>query len=650
MPNKVMRTLGYLTFDADGRTLTRVASLTELEEGHDAGQRPGAPMQTRPENPAKWFDPQFADRFFRYYKVELPPDTPPKEAQRFSQGGTLLLFNIIVALEWTPSENDQARLEIAVRRASNFLYDISEGYMAFGQVVIGGPSIMAHADIQIFSSNVLYPRAGLKKVGSENNLRVLPVRLGRRFFHRRLGRSIDWEWSEGYRLLIHEWAHYALGLTDRYLQKRGEGRNAVVIPMVDPDDPSIMAHLLGHTLQGEESFLETLLDEIKAGRRVGPGELPFNLPQVHFLPPSSHPSARCRIVPPADLPAERYGAAELYLLKQDSTTPDAATGLVAWGTLDSLIVEGGARERGDDVRIEIPDVAEADTLLLVHRQAGGHVQIWSAASHRLNGQRLVEQWESATPNAIPHLAAVPLREPRHAGEVYHDDEDYAYRVVVDGKRPEGATLWLFERGKHRAHDVTKQPSGELTILDGHIVVIWPDKKYWITPFSQGGVGPGDNGANGAPPTTAGSSDGMATIFFASCKGAVTVQTRSAVGPLVQLSDHEAAYLRILTTRNLAQDGQGDDPIYTLAASDPFPTTDDVNATLVLYHRLRHRADDGSQRMTPTIWRDDEAIAPHYVDPHSQYVALRLTEATAPALFSVGGPRVESYQLRWGGHE
>src|SRR6266540_2925238 len=64
----------------------------------------------------------------------------------------LCLFNVLVALEWVPDEAYMRQLEWAFRRASDFLYDVSDGAMAFGQVVFGGPELMDSADIQIMAT------------------------------------------------------------------------------------------------------------------------------------------------------------------------------------------------------------------------------------------------------------------------------------------------------------------------------------------------------------------------------------------------------------------------------------------------------------------------------------------------------------------
>lgn len=61
----------------------------------------------------------------------------------------LYLFNVLVALEWEPSAAEFEQLQIGFRRASDFLFDATDGWMAFGQVVFGGPELMDGADIQM---------------------------------------------------------------------------------------------------------------------------------------------------------------------------------------------------------------------------------------------------------------------------------------------------------------------------------------------------------------------------------------------------------------------------------------------------------------------------------------------------------------------
>ena len=56
-----------------------------------------------------------------------------------------------------------------------------------------------------------------------NDDKYIPIRAGRGLWNENRRGIIPWEEPEGYRTLIHEWGHYALTLTDEYLEKRQLG-------------------------------------------------------------------------------------------------------------------------------------------------------------------------------------------------------------------------------------------------------------------------------------------------------------------------------------------------------------------------------------------------------------------------------------------
>src|SRR5262245_6212885 len=92
------------------------------------------------------------------------------------------LFNIIVALEWRPSAGYLQTLREAFTLASNLLFDVTDGYMAIGQVTIGGPELTECADIQIFASNRLSPRSSVN--GLHDPEKYQPIRIGRGLWHK----------------------------------------------------------------------------------------------------------------------------------------------------------------------------------------------------------------------------------------------------------------------------------------------------------------------------------------------------------------------------------------------------------------------------------------------------------------------------------
>ncbi len=62
------------------------------------------------------------DWAFRCYDVSLPS---ARDGQVFQS--SLYLFNVLVALEWHPDEEYMAQLESAFHRASDLLFDITDG-------------------------------------------------------------------------------------------------------------------------------------------------------------------------------------------------------------------------------------------------------------------------------------------------------------------------------------------------------------------------------------------------------------------------------------------------------------------------------------------------------------------------------------------
>jgi hypothetical protein len=163
------------------------------------------------------------------------------------KGPHLYAFNVVVGLQWKATQDYLQMLRRAFRSASDFLFDATNGQMIFGQVIIGGPEVMNCADIRIYKSNRLHPRTWLGGLYDEKYRH--PIRMGSGLWNPRLKLAIEWDEPEGYRTLIHEWAHYALRLPDEYL---GGGRatsnsteeepdHNLTLPMYDPTSDSLMA-------------------------------------------------------------------------------------------------------------------------------------------------------------------------------------------------------------------------------------------------------------------------------------------------------------------------------------------------------------------------------------------------------------------------
>ena len=136
----------------------------------------------------------------------------------------LILFNIVVSVEWDASDAYLTTLEDAFRNASAYLYDVTDGQMAFGQVTIYDKAEhWADADFQFSTKNTVRPYAFVGGITSTDEAHT--IRVGR-FWDGGSGNSGNWSEPDGYRTLIHEFGHYALYLYDSYfLRKVDENGN-----------------------------------------------------------------------------------------------------------------------------------------------------------------------------------------------------------------------------------------------------------------------------------------------------------------------------------------------------------------------------------------------------------------------------------------
>ena len=126
----------------------------------------------------------------------------------------LVLFNLLVSIEWDAADDYVEEIARAVRHASDYLHDLTDGQMAFGHVSIhNGGSHWADADIQISAKNTVRPHAYVGGITSDDKSHV--IRIGRAW-NGYGGDEGPWDAPDGYRTLAHEFGHYALYLYDEY--------------------------------------------------------------------------------------------------------------------------------------------------------------------------------------------------------------------------------------------------------------------------------------------------------------------------------------------------------------------------------------------------------------------------------------------------
>jgi photosystem II stability/assembly factor-like uncharacterized protein len=142
----------------------------------------------------------------------------------------LVLFNLVFSLQWNATPEYLEEISRSVRLASDNLYDVSDGAMAFGRVAIyDNAQNWADADVQVLARNTVRPYAYIGGIVSADVADV--IRVGRQW-DRRAGPGA-WDQPDGYRTLIHEFGHYALHLYDSYFKYEYEPQTGYLIGVTD---------------------------------------------------------------------------------------------------------------------------------------------------------------------------------------------------------------------------------------------------------------------------------------------------------------------------------------------------------------------------------------------------------------------------------
>ena len=138
-----------------------------------------------------------------------------------SAANPLVLFNLKVSLEWDARADPQflIQLQFDLQRASELLYDWSNGQAALGDVTVyHARQQWDDADVRLYASNRLRPNAdigGLGAIGDHIRIGAIWTRYGDP------GGTLGEDWP---RALAHEIGHYTFGLADNYLGLNAQGR------------------------------------------------------------------------------------------------------------------------------------------------------------------------------------------------------------------------------------------------------------------------------------------------------------------------------------------------------------------------------------------------------------------------------------------
>jgi hypothetical protein len=596
--------------------------------------------------------------------VDRPPD--PDDLR-------LCLFNVIVATEWLPTAAYLSQLGWAFRRASDFLYDVTDGRMAFGQVVFGGPELLECADIQLMASNRLNPRTWVS--GLHEDMKYMSIRAGRGVWHKNNRVSIPWDEPEAYRTMVHEWGHYALELPDEYLEthnvflpetidstaaagaRLARGSYAVVIPGISLATESIMGTLEGTSElvplysgsttkrkqtvwniirdKGRYPFFDAIVDRPPL---EGPGRLPLPLPRFHQLDSLVQATAQAEeplMAVPLGIEPEHCW---VYLVRGSVEKPER---LIAQGTFDERALADGFRLLGARIGDTVVLIGEADQDLIV---LAGKIEDIDPTTRYAR----IPSWAPATPPSPdvaqptqPSIDVLPSR--MDADQPDAQVAQVSVRVLSDDRaRPE--QVWMFPHGQIDPADVIALGAPDrpdwisaaqtVTSLDGHVLLRWADGSILIYTYSQGG-GPSTHIPPGPPSISAGSSEGNVMLFF----------ERDQQG-----RDYSA--IRVVTTLlhgmpyKLPSGQQARSYTFSIAGNEPLPIA--LNPTLIMYFDQSAVAEGGDliiyRQLSDGSWQP----AATYQPSGSSFVAMPIRIETAETLVALKPleRRVERYRIYW----
>ena len=622
------------------------------------------------------------------------------DASKLATSSPLLLLNLIVALEWTPDAAYRRQLAWTFRRSSDFLYDITDGTIALGQVIIGGTELMDCADIQILASNRLLPRAWMD--GMHEARKYTPIRLGCGIWHERTRTLIPWDEPEGYRTIVHELAHHAFNLPDAYLVEQTDANGAgLVVPSIRLDAPTIMANLVGTSelsvdpdgsganKRSERRMLADKFPELarelvpeafggSLSRRDGPGRLPLPFPTVHFAGSLMSIGAAASTL--TALPDLTPGAhTSVYLLRptRDKAGPPYSR-VIALGSVDSRSRRAVAEGRGG---FELIGAEEHDELLVLDDPLDGQLRVYRSHVSAAGVGLAAVAGQPATALLVDVIPLVPdLDAEPGAYKLLREQLAEPYSQDLEARKLAPPSLKLSDRPEKRLPEAykTTQPPVPPTLARLRVQVAGGiPQAGWVFPlggaapvalaFPTGsalseplfvptldgqvllqvgdalhassfsqGGGPPSHHIGGNSPITAGSSDGNAMLFFR------------------QDPDDQGFYDHIkLVSTTLPGDGGATlagwrpcSSLVSVAASEALP--EQIDPTLILYYSMANLRLPGlagarvsAFRLDPDGWTAVAGVA----DPASGFIALRLDGPAGRSLHDTAAAlHVERYRL------
>ena len=127
-----------------------------------------------------------------------------------------MCWNLLVCLNWNADSSYIGKLKTGFKKASNYLYDVTDGQMKLGNIDVrknvgAGDALWADADIQI-TNDKQWPCSDVFGVTAAGCHVYLP-----KLFDGNSRTSGDPDKSNYYRTIVHELGHYLLGFWDEYI-------------------------------------------------------------------------------------------------------------------------------------------------------------------------------------------------------------------------------------------------------------------------------------------------------------------------------------------------------------------------------------------------------------------------------------------------
>lgn len=274
--------------------------------------------------------PLIADTVTAVLKPDMTVVSGATQTLTISQDNPLLLFDLAVALEWDARSDRQfvEQLSANLRRASELLYDWSNGQAALGRITIyhdaraqarpDGTSPWSDADVRIFATNRLRPNsaqggivsraiADPKPISVSTPITYVPGSVNIAATWNRYGDTAGNLGEDWPRALAHELGHYLFFLNDNYVGV-DEGRLVSVSGcagvMADPyrtDDEKGYGEYHADDIEWQSKCQETL-SATETGRSDWETITTF-YPRLK-APPPTEPPTRSILLGPDILPIE----------------------------------------------------------------------------------------------------------------------------------------------------------------------------------------------------------------------------------------------------------------------------------------------------------------------------------------------------------